>query len=102
MSKSNDPLRFVPSVTRSRYSVFSLPHPKGRRFERNWVLISRLLGHLDIETEKGPTGPVFRTASFGLPTHGMIRTVFVAVLIDIRFVPRGWAVGSWDGEKCWP
>jgi type I site-specific restriction-modification system R (restriction) subunit len=48
IAQSNEPLRFVPSVTRSRCQVFAFRHPKHCRFEGNQVLIARLTASFGI------------------------------------------------------
>jgi hypothetical protein len=95
---SNDPLWFVPSVTRSMCPVFAFRHPKHRRFGGNWVLIARLAAHWGYRTRKRPCRPGTsnRTASVRLPSDCLVELVFVSVLIDISFVPLGWAEGRCD------
>jgi hypothetical protein len=93
---SNDPLRFVLSVTRSRCTVFAFRHRKHRRFEGNWVLIARLTDSFGIEHERGRSGPVTRSAFLPLPADCLVELVFVNVLIDISFIPLGWGAGRCD------
>jgi hypothetical protein len=48
----------------------------------------------DIGYEPGPAGLMHRPTSLRLPTDGLIKIVFVDVLIDLGFAPCGWAMGG--------
>jgi hypothetical protein len=68
--------------------------------------MSRLDDHRGYWTRKGPAGLVHRTASLRLPTDGLIKIVFVHVLIDLGIVSVGWPrageiSGGWGGSLMW-